>query len=102
MKELYEGEWGYAIVKDGVLWIPVISGNMSEILQDLYEKTGITKMIFSAILNPESFKLHLKNITREWDEWFDKLQDWSHCIEISYIPNTIANTHPSLNANPSD
>ena len=87
MKEkLIQGNWGYAIVKDEEIWIPAIMGPMSQILQGLYEKTGIKKMIFSAVINPEGFKKHLKNIKREWNEWFPEIEDYSHCIEIEYEP----------------
>jgi hypothetical protein len=81
------GSWGYAVVKKGAIWIPAVFGPLHPILQNLYEITGIKRMIFSAVLNPDSFKTHLKNIIREWDEWFEEAKDYSHCIEIEYEPN---------------
>jgi hypothetical protein len=78
--------WGYSVIKDGAIWIPVIMGKMSLVLKDLYEKTGIKRMIFSAVLNPDELKSHLRNIKREWDEWFPEAQEYSHCIEIEYEP----------------
>jgi hypothetical protein len=84
MDRVIERNWGYAVIHEGKIWIPAIIGNMGEILRDLHKKTGITKMIFSAVLNPESFKTHLKNIVKEWDEWYDEMGDYSHCIEIEF------------------
>jgi hypothetical protein len=81
------GSWGYAVVKKGAIWIPAVFGPLHPILQNLYDITGIKRMIFSAVLNPDSFKTHLKNIIREWDEWFKEVEDYSHCIEIEYEPN---------------
>lgn len=84
MKQTLEGDWGYAIVEDDKIWIPAIRGNMGNIIRELHKRTGIKRMIFSAVLNPESFKKHLKNIVREWDEWFKEVEDYSHCIEIEF------------------
>jgi len=86
-EEKIEGDWGYAVIEDNKLWIPVIKGNMRDILKTLHEKTGIKRMIFSAVLNPEDFKKHLRNIVKEWDAWFEEVDDYSHCIEIEYEPN---------------
>jgi len=83
---LIQGNWGYAVIKDGAIWIPTIMGRLKPILQDLYERTRIKRMIFSAVLNPEVLKSHLKNIVREWDVWFEEAGDYSHCIEIDYKP----------------
>ena len=83
---LIHGNWGYAVIKDGAIWIPAIEGDMKIILKKLYEITGINRMIFSAVLNPNSFKKHLKNIVKEWDAWFEQARDYSHCIEINYQP----------------
>jgi len=83
-EELIEGDWGYAIVKGDELWIPAIQGDMGKILRMLHEKTGKKTMVFSAVLNPESFKKHLKNVVAEWDAWFEEVEDWSHCIKIDY------------------
>jgi hypothetical protein len=38
---------------------------MSKVLKSLYDQTDITKMIFSAVLNPLELKKHLKNIVKE-------------------------------------
>lgn len=88
--ETIEGEWGYACVAEDAMWIPVICASeewpMRRILADLHQRTGHTRMIFSAVLSPESFKSHLRNIVREWDEWFAEIGDYSHCIEIKYEP----------------
>jgi len=83
---LIQGNWGYAVIKDGAIWIPAVEGRLKPILQGLYERTGIKRMIFSAVLNPESLKSHLRNIMREWDVWFEEAGDFSHCIEINYQP----------------
>lgn len=82
--KLYKGSWGYAIVRENKLWIPAIQGDMKEIINALVKKTGINKIVFSAVLNAEKFKKHLKNITKEWDEWFKEAEDYSHCIEIEW------------------
>ena len=85
MKEkLIQGHWGYAIVKDDAIYIPAIMGNMAEILDGLYKLTGQKKMIFTAIIFPDKFRKHLKNIKREWDEYVPEFEDYSHCIEIEY------------------
>ena len=86
MNKIIHGNWGYAVIKDGAIWIPAIEGDMKIILKKLYEMTGIDRIIFSAVLSPTSFKKHLKNITKEWDAWFEEAQDYSHCIEIKYSP----------------
>lgn len=84
MNKVIQGEWGYAVLKDGALWIPAISGSLGKILNGLYKKTGIKRMIFSAVMNPNELKKHLRNIKREFDVWFEEIKDWSHCIEIEY------------------
>lgn len=81
------GPWGYAVVKDKTIYIPAIMGPMNEILDGLYKKTGITKMIFTAIINPEKFKQHLTNIKREYSEWVDHYGEYVPCIEIEYVPS---------------
>jgi len=83
---LIQGNWGYAVIKDGAIWIPAIMGRLKPILQELYKRTGIKRIIFSAVLNPESLKSHLRNIVKEWDVWFEQAGDYSHCIEIDYQP----------------
>jgi len=81
---LYEFDGGYACVKDNVIYIPVIMGNMRLVLDALYKKTGISKMVFTAVINPDYLKTHLHNIKKEWDEWYPEVGDYSHCIEIEY------------------
>ena len=83
---LYEFPGGYACVKDNVLYIPAIMGKMGDILEALYKKTGITRMVFTAVMFPEEFKKHLKNIVSEHDEWFEEVGDYNHFIEIGYEP----------------
>ena len=85
-KRIIHGNWGYAVIKDDAIWIPAIEGDMKIILKKLHEMTGMNRIIFSAVLNPGSFKKHLKNIVKEWDAWFEEAQDYSHCIEIKYEP----------------
>ena len=80
------GSWGYAIVQDNAIWIPAVCGKLHPILKNLYRLTKIKRMIFSAVLNAGGFKTHLRNIVREWDEWFKEVGDYSHCIEIEYQP----------------
>jgi len=85
-KRIIHGNWGYAVIKDDAIWIPAIEGDMKIILKKLHEMTGMNRIIFSAVLNPGSFKKHLKNIVKEWDAWFEEVGDYSHCIEIKYEP----------------
>ena len=88
-ENIIQGNWGYAVIKDGAIWIPAVMGRLKPTLQDLYERTGIKRMIFSSVINPESLKSHLRNITKEWDEWFEEAEDYSHCIEIDYKPTEL-------------
>ncbi|NVM21403.1 MAG: hypothetical protein HWN68_06450 [Desulfobacterales bacterium] len=83
---LIQGNWGYAVIKDGAIWIPAVEGRLKPILQELYKRTGMKRMIFSSVLDPESLKPHLRNIVKEWDVWFEEAGDYSHCIEIDYQP----------------
>ena len=99
-ENVISGNWGYAIIKDDCIWIPAFMCRLSPLLKALYKKTGLKKMIFSAILNADKLRPHLKNIKREWDEWFEEAKDYSHCIEIEYIPKKEVechNPHKSLN-----
>lgn len=89
MKGVIHADWGYAVVREDAVWIPAITGNLKTILAELYKKTKIKRFIFSAVLNPEDLKKHLKNIKREWDEWVEEIGDYSHCIEIEYEENKI-------------
>jgi len=88
-ENIIQGNWGYAVIKDGAIWIPAVMGKLKPALQDLYERTGMKRMIFSSVINPESLKSHLRNITNEWDEWFEEAKDYSHCIEIDYKPTEL-------------
>ncbi|MBA7652191.1 hypothetical protein ES703_60021 [subsurface metagenome] len=88
-ENIIQGNWGYAVIKDGAIWIPAVMGRLKPALQDLHERTGIKRMIFSSVINPESLKSHLRNITKEWDEWFEEAEDYSHCIEIYYKPTEL-------------
>lgn len=88
-ENIIQGNWGYAVIKDGAIWIPAVMGKLKPVLQDLYGRTGIKRMIFSSVINPESLKSHLRNITKEWDEWFEEAEDYSHCIEIDYKPTEV-------------
>lgn len=85
-----EGRWGYACWEDDRVFIPAVIANeewpLRRVLAYLYEKTGITRMIFTAVLQPEDLKVHLRNIVREWDEYVPQYEDYSHCIEITYEP----------------
>ena len=79
------GDWGYAIKTKDCVYIPAFMCRLRPLLDMLYEKTGMKKIIFTAVLDPEKLKPHLKNIKREWDEWVDYMEDYSHCIEIEYV-----------------
>lgn len=81
-----EEPWGYACVDEDCVWIPVVFGPLRLILADIHKRTGKTRMIFSAVLDAEELKTHLRHIVREWDQWFAEIGDWSHCIEIEYKP----------------
>lgn len=80
-----EGSWGYACFVDNKIWIPAISGDMKAIVSMLVNHFKTNKVVFSAIINPIEFKKHLKNIVREWDDWFEQAQDYTHCIEVEWI-----------------
>ena len=84
---ILSGSWGYAVVKKDAIWIPAVMGDLRQILDGLYEKTKIKRMIFSAVLNPEEMRKHLKNIKREWNQWWEEMGDYSYCIEIEYEPD---------------
>lgn len=82
------GAIGYAVVEKDAIWIPAImitkdGSRMRDILKKLHERTGLNRIIFSAVLSP-FLKAKLNNIVREWDEWFEQAGDYSHCIEIRY------------------
>jgi hypothetical protein len=85
-----DGEWGYACVEDGAVFIPAVKATdewpLRRVLAHLHAETGLSRFIFSAVLNPDSLKPHLRNIVREWDEYVPEVGDHSHCIEIAYQP----------------
>jgi len=83
-RKVVQGDWGYAIIYPDKIFIPAFIGRLRPLLDMLYQNTKIERMIFTAILNPEGLKKHLRNIKREWDEWFEEAGDYSHCIEIEY------------------
>ena len=43
-------------------------------------------MIFTAVLDADKLKKHLRNIKKEYDIWHTEVGDYSHCIEIEYEP----------------
>lgn len=90
--KVLNGDFGYAVIVGDTLWIPAVMGDMKEALKELHQRTGITKMVFSAILNPEQFKKHLKNIVREFKEWSPEYEEYVDCIEIKYEPELHTNT----------
>jgi len=81
-----KGNWGYAIYYEKKIWIPVIiaENRLKEVLQYLTEHFNTNSIIFSAVLNPERLKKHLKHIVREWNEYFEEIDEYSHCIEIEW------------------
>ena len=87
---IIDGPWGYACVHADAVFIPAVVASddwpLRRVLARLHADTGLTRMIFSAVLNAESLKTHLRNIVREWDEWVPEMDDHSHCIEITYEP----------------
>jgi len=87
MRKVIERKWGYAVVDGDTIWIPAVMGKLRLVLDELYRVTGIKKMIFSAVIDPDKLRSHLRNIKREWDAWFEEAQDVSHCIEIEYVPD---------------
>jgi hypothetical protein len=85
---IIDGEWGYACVENGLVFIPAVVATdgwpLRRVLAHLHAQTGLTRMVFSAVMNPGGLKVHLRNIVREWDEWVPEMEDHSHCIEIAY------------------
>ena len=81
---MVKGDWGYAILHDGRIWIPAIMApnEAKKIITYLTDLWKTDKVVFSAVLIPEKIKAHFQNVVREWDEWFEECQDYSHCIEI--------------------
>jgi len=81
-----ETEWGYYVIKDDKIYIPVINavGKLGMILKELHLKHNINRFIFSAVLNRESLIPHLRHIVREFEEFHDKAKCYSHCIEVLY------------------
>lgn len=78
------GKWGYAILEDNALYIPAImTDNLSGVLAELYNETKQRRMIFTAVINPEKLKRHLRNIKKEWIQKVGE-GDCSYCIEIEY------------------
>lgn len=84
------GEWGYACVEVDAVFIPAVMATadwpLRRVLSHLHKRTGMTRMIFSAILDADSFRPHLRNIVREFDLYVPEFEDYSHCIEIAYEP----------------
>jgi hypothetical protein len=91
--EVIEGPWGYACREADAVFIPAVMATpdypLRRVLRELFERTGETRVIFSAILNPDDLRPRLRNIVREWDEYIEYMDDYSHCIEIRYeVPLT--------------
>lgn len=88
--EVIEGPWGYACVSSGRVFIPAVQATpewpLRRVLAHLHQLARAKAFIFSAVLNADGLKSHLRNITREWDEWFEEVGEFSHCIEIAYEP----------------
>jgi hypothetical protein len=86
--EVIDGPWGYACREADAVFIPAVSATpdypLRRVLRELFERTGETRMVFSAILNPDDLRPRLRNIVREWDEYVEYMDDYSHCIEIRY------------------
>lgn len=79
----------YAIVEEGVILVPSIftiegGAHMKDILGRLVSETGIHRIIFTSAYSIQ-LKEKLKNIVREWDERFDEVSDYSHCIEVEWV-----------------
>lgn len=85
-----EGEWGYACVQDGAVFIPAVVATaewpLRRVLAHLHRETRLRRMIFSAVLNSSALTPHLRHVVKEWDEWVPEMQSFSHCIEIDYQP----------------
>ena len=79
-------EFGYAVIKPEAVYIPAVMGKLHPVLEFLYDLTNQKRIIFTAVMNPNEFKKHLRNIKGEWDEWFPEMGCYSHFIEIQYEP----------------
>ena len=86
--KVIDGEWGYACVQPDGVFIPAVVATpdwpLRRVLAHLHAETKHTRMVFSAVLDAEALKPHLRNIVREWDHYVEEFQDYSHCIEIRY------------------
>lgn len=80
---------GYAVIDNDILWIPAIFSPLGVTLEALYKKTGLRRIKFSAVLNPQKLKLHLRNVVAETDEYSEQHKAYSHCIEILYEPKEV-------------
>lgn len=84
-QEVLSWDGGYAVIDGDILWIPaIVTDSLGNTLKELHEETGLTRMKFSAILNPDEFRTHLKNIVHEGKEWSEAHDDWSYCIEVKF------------------
>lgn len=88
--KVIEGDWGYACVEPDAVFIPAVMATpewpLRKVLAMLHMETGLTRMIFSAILDPDDLRPRLRSVMREWDEWVEEMESHSHCIEIAYQP----------------
>lgn len=86
--DVIEGNWGYAIVKDDMIYIPAVVAEhqLSIIMLMLYKMTNLTRMKFTAIIWPEEFKTHLHNIVSEGYEYNKYYGEDVYYIEIKYKP----------------
>lgn len=94
-----DGPWGYACIEQDAVYIPAVVASqewpLRRVLAHLHEQSGLTRMVFSAVLDAESLKSHLRNIVREWDEFVPEMGDTSHCIEVRYEAVSSASAAPS-------
>lgn len=85
-----DGDWGYACVEGDAVFIPVVQATpdwpLRRVLAHLHAETHLRRFVFSAVLNPDELKSHLRHVVKEWDEFVPYLGDYSHCIEIAYEP----------------
>lgn len=83
-----DGEWGYACIEHGAVFIPAVMATadwpLRRVLAHLYQQSKLTRFIFTAVIDPDGLKSHLRHVIREWDEYVEYMDDYSHCIEIEY------------------
>jgi len=81
-----KGNWGYAVFKDNMIYIPVITAEsqMNAIINYLVQHFDSRSIRFISILNPKSFKKHLNNIIAEGHIYVPEIDEHVPYIDITW------------------